>query len=72
MRGLLLHLLTICACLYMGGVYKDLAGIHQDSIHTLPQDMGKDLLEEVRILETAGVVLSKSRKMRDWIHHVQP
>ena len=71
MHGLLLYLLTVCTCFYMGSVHKDLAGIYQASTHTLPQDMGKDLSEEVRILETAGVVLSKGRKMRDWVHHVQ-
>lgn len=71
MHGLFPHLLTVCTGFYMGSVYKNLAGIYQARIHTLPQNMGKDLPKEIRALETAGVVLSKGRKVWDWIHHIQ-
>ena len=65
------HLLAVCTGFYVSGIYKDMAGIYQALIHTLPQDMCEDLLKEVRILETADVVLSKCREVRDGVHHVQ-
>ena len=71
MHCLLLHLFVVRTGFYMGSIHKDMAGVCQPCIHTLPQDMGKDPLGDVRISETAGVVFTKDGKMRDWIHHVQ-
>lgn len=39
--------------------------------HALFQDMGKNLFKQIRILKTAGIVFSKSRKVRNRIQHVQ-
>ena len=39
--------------------------------HALFQDMGKNLFKQIRILKTAGIVLSKSRKVRNRVQHVQ-
>ena len=55
----------------MGRIHKHGRCIYQMKLHTLFEDMGKDLFKQFRILKTPGIVFPKSRKVRDWIQHIQ-
>ena len=55
----------------MGGINKNFRWIHQFKFIALFQYARKDLLKQIRIFETAGIVFSKCREVRNFIHHFQ-
>ena len=66
------HFFTVCACLNMSGIYKNLLRIYQVEFHAVLQYLCEDLLKKTGIFKTASIILSKGRKMRNRIHHIQP
>ena len=52
-------------------INKNLICIYKFVFHAVFQNLWKDLLKKICIFETAGVIFSKCRKMRNRIQHIQ-
>lgn len=58
-------------CFYMGSIHKNFRRIYQLKFVAFRKDMGEYLFKQVRVLEASCVVLSKGRKMRRLVQHIQ-
>lgn len=45
--------------------------IHQLVFHAVFQNFRKYLFKKIGIFKTAGIILPKSREMRNWVQHIQ-